>query len=187
MPNGDTSRIRGLPPWIIQTSNNQYYIKGTPDFSRGFFYTFVFDISMGRIIGIDYGTKRIGIAVTDPLNIIASPLTTVSNVAFDAFLEDYTKKENIEAFVIGYPKQMDNTPSQTVRYIDPFVKKMKKRFPDIAIFLVDERFTSIIAMKSIIDGGAKKSDRQNKSLTDKVSAALILQSYIDSGIAIKKI
>ncbi|MDR2887617.1 MAG: Holliday junction resolvase RuvX [Bacteroidales bacterium] len=142
---------------------------------------------MGRIIGIDYGTKRIGIAVTDPLNIIASPLTTVSSASFDAFIDDYTKKENVEAFVIGYPKQMDNTPSQTARHIEPFARKMKKRFPYIDIFLVDERFTSVIAMKSIIAGGVKKSDRQNKSLTDKVSAALILQSYIDSGIAIKKI
>ena len=142
---------------------------------------------MGRIIGIDYGTKRIGIAVTDPMQIIASPLTTVANVSFDSFMDDYTKNENVEAFVVGYPKQLNNTPSKTVQHIEPFVKRLKKRFPDITIMLVDERFTSVIAMKSIIDGGVKKNDRQDKSITDKVSAALILQSYLDSRLVIKKV
>jgi putative Holliday junction resolvase len=142
---------------------------------------------MGRIIGIDYGTKRIGIAVTDPMQIIASPLTTVSNILFDDFIDDYTKKENVETFVIGYPKQLNNSPSKSVQHIDPFIKKLKKRFPEKMIMLVDERFTSVMAMKSIIDGGVKKSDRQNKSITDKVSAALILQSYLDSGTVIKKV
>ena len=142
---------------------------------------------MGRIIGIDYGTKRIGIAVTDPMQIIASPLTTVTNVSFDDFIDDYTKKENVESFVIGYPKQLNNTPSESAQHIKPFIKKLKKRFPQIAIMLVDERFTSVMAMKSIIDGGVKKSDRQDKSITDKISAALILQSYLDSGLVIKKV
>ena len=142
---------------------------------------------MGRIIGIDYGTKRIGIAVTDPLQIIASPLTTVASASFDDFIDDYTKKESVETFVIGYPKQMNNTPSKSAQHIEPFIKKLKKKFPEIMIMLVDERFTSVIAMKSIIDGGVKKSDRQNKSITDKVSAAIILQSYLDSGTVIKKV
>ena len=142
---------------------------------------------MGRIIGIDYGTKRIGIAVTDPLQIIASPLTTVANVSFDDFIDDYTKKENVETFVIGYPKQLNNTPSESAQHIKPFIKKLKKRFPQTAIMLVDERFTSVMAMKSIIDGGVKKSGRQDKSITDRVSAALILQSYLDSGSVIKKV
>ena len=138
-------------------------------------------------MGIDYGTKRIGIAVTDPGQVIASPLTTVANISFNDFIDEYTKNENVEAFVIGYPKQMNNSPSKTVQHIEPFVKKLKKRFPEIVIMLVDERFTSVMAMKSIIDGGVKKSDRQNKSITDKISAALILQSYLDSGSVIKKI
>ena len=142
---------------------------------------------MGRIIGIDYGTKRIGIAVTDPLQIIASPLTTVTNVSFDDFIDDYTKKESVEAFVIGYPKQMNNSPSKSAQHVEPFIKKLKKRFPKIMIMIVDERFTSVMAMKSIIDGGVKKSDRQDKSITDKISAALILQSYLDSGSVIKKV
>ena len=135
---------------------------------------------MGRIIGIDYGTKRIGIAVTDPMQIIASPLTTVANVAFDDFIDDYTKKESVEAFVVGYPKKLNNSTGNTVKLIEPFIKKLKKRFPEMMIKLVDERFTSVIAMRSIIDGGVKKSDRQDKSITDKISAALILQSYLDS-------
>jgi putative Holliday junction resolvase len=134
---------------------------------------------MGRIIGIDYGTKRIGIAVTDPMQVIASPLTTVANILFDDFIDNYTKKENVEAFVVGYPKQMNNTPSKSVQHLEPFVKKLKKKFPEKKIMFVDERFTSVMAMKSIIDGGVKKSARQNKSITDKVSAALILQSYLD--------
>ena len=142
---------------------------------------------MGRIIGIDYGTKRIGIAVTDPMQVIASPLTTVANVLFNDFIDDYTKKENVEAFVIGYPKQLNNSPSKSVQHIDPFIKKLKKKFPKIMIMLVDERFTSVMAMKSIIAGGVKKSDRQDKSITDKISAALILQSYLDSGLIIKKV
>ena len=135
---------------------------------------------MGRIIGIDYGTKRIGIAVTDPMQIIASPLTTVANASFDEFIDNYIKTENVEAFVVGYPKKLDNSSGKSVQYVETFVKKLKKRFPETAIMLVDERFTSVIAMRSIIAGGVKKSDRQNKSITDKVSAALILQSYLDS-------
>ena len=142
---------------------------------------------MGRIVGIDYGTKRIGIAVTDPMQIIASPLTTVAGVSFDSFIDDYTKKESVDAFVVGYPKQLNNSPSASVQHIDPFIKKLKKRFPEIKIMLVDERFTSVMATKSIIAGGVKKSDRQDKSITDKVSAALILQSYLDSGSVIKRI
>ena len=142
---------------------------------------------MGRIIGIDYGTKRIGIAVTDPMQVIASPLTTVTNVSFNEFIDDYIKKENVEAFVIGYPKQLNNCPSKTVQHIEPFIKKLKKRFPEKMIMLVDERFTSVMATRSIIDGGVKKADRQNKSITDKVSAALILKSYLDSKSVIKKV
>ena len=135
---------------------------------------------MGRIIGIDYGTKRIGIAVTDPLQIIASPLTTVSTTLFDDFIDEYINKEKVDAFVIGYPKQLNNEPSKSVIHINPFIKKLKKKYPEISILLIDERFTSVIAMRSMIDGGVKKIDRQDKSMTDRISAALILQSYLDS-------
>lgn len=134
---------------------------------------------MGRILAIDYGTKRIGLAVTDPLNIFASPLTTVSPKEFDGFLEEYLKKEKVDAFVIGYPVQMNNMASEAVRYINPFVKKLRKTFPDKEIHLVDERFSSQMAMRTMIDGGVRKKDRQDKSMVDKISASIILQSFLE--------
>jgi putative Holliday junction resolvase len=135
---------------------------------------------MGRILAIDYGTKRIGLAVTDPLQIFASPLNTVSPDKFDSFIEGYLKTEEVNDFVIGYPVQMNNQPSESVRYINPFIKKLKKSFPEIHIHLVDERFTSQMALRTIIDGGVKKKDRQDKSLVDKISASIILQSFLDN-------
>jgi putative Holliday junction resolvase len=135
---------------------------------------------MGRIIGIDYGNKRIGLAVTDPLNIFASPLDTVSPANFEIYINEYLKKESIDAFVIGYPVQMNNQPSESVRYINPFIKKLKKTFPDKPIHLVDERFTSQMAQRTMIDGGMKKRDRKDKSLVDKISASIILQSFLDN-------
>jgi putative holliday junction resolvase len=135
---------------------------------------------MGRILGIDYGKKRIGVAITDPLNIFASPLETVTTEKFDKFIDAYLKSEIVDAFVIGYPVKMNNQPSESVNYINPFVKKLKKRFPDKDIFLVDERFTSQMAFKTMIDGGVKKQDRQNKSMLDKISASIILQSFLDN-------
>jgi len=141
---------------------------------------------MGRILGIDYGTKRIGLAVTDPLQIFASPLTTVSTQEFNNFIEDYLKKEEVDAFVIGYPMQMNNQPSKTVIYINPFIKKLKNKFPEKHIHLIDERFTSQMALKTMIDGGIKKSERQDKSMVDKISASIILQSYLDNRSNTKK-
>lgn len=135
---------------------------------------------MGRIIGIDYGKKRIGLAVTDPLQMFASPLNTVSPAEFQIFINEYLKKEVIDAFVIGYPVQMNNQASESVRDINPFIKNIKKTFPGILIHLVDERFTSKIAMQTMIAGGVKKKERQNKSMIDKISASIILQSFIDS-------
>jgi putative Holliday junction resolvase len=135
---------------------------------------------MGRILAIDYGTKRIGLAVTDPLQIFASPLNTVSPNEFDNFINDYLKKEEVDEFVIGYPVQMNNQPSESVRYINPFIKKLKKTFPDKHIHLVDERFTSHMALMTMIEGGVKKKDRQDKSLVDKISASIILQSFLDN-------
>jgi putative Holliday junction resolvase len=135
---------------------------------------------MGRILAIDYGTKRIGLAVTDPLQIFASPLNTVSPNEFDNFISGYLKTEEVEAFVIGYPVQMNNQPSESVKYINPFIKKLKKAFNEKHIHLVDERFTSQMALKTMIDGGVKKRDRQDKSMVDKISASIILQSFLDN-------
>ena len=133
---------------------------------------------MGRIIGIDYGIKMIGLAVTDPMQIFASPLNTVSPKEFDNFIEDYLKTEEVDAFVIGYPVKMNNQPSESVKYINPFIKKLKKAFPEKHIHLVDERFTSQMALRTMIDGGVKKRDRQDKSMVDKISASIILQSFL---------
>jgi len=134
---------------------------------------------MGRILGIDFGRKRIGVAVTDPLQIFASPLETVSNQDFDRFLNDYMKSEQVDAIVIGYPVKMNNTPSESVKYLDPFIRKLKKRIPEITIHLVDERFTSQMAFRSMIDGGVKKEKRQDKSMVDRISASIILQTFLD--------
>jgi putative Holliday junction resolvase len=134
---------------------------------------------VGRILGIDFGTKRIGIAVTDPLQIFASPLKSVKNHEFDSFIEEYVKTEPIEEFVVGYPMTLNNQPSESVKYIDPFIKKLKKLFPGIKVNKVDERFTSCMALRTIIDGGVKKKGRQDKSMVDKISASIILQSFLD--------
>ncbi len=141
---------------------------------------------MGRILAIDYGTKRIGLAVTDPLQIFASPLTTVSPKEFDSFLETYLKTEVVDEFVIGYPVQMNNQASEAVRYINPFIKKLKKTYPEKEIHLADERFTSQMAFQTMIDGGVKKKDRQDKSIVDKISASIILQSFLDNKIKRKR-
>jgi putative Holliday junction resolvase len=135
---------------------------------------------MGRIIGIDYGLKRIGLAVTDPLQMFASPLTTVSPGEFDKFILDYLKKNEIDAFVIGYPVQMNNQPSESVIYINPFIKKLKKTYPEKHIYLADERFTSQMAIRTMVEGGVKKKDRQDKAMVDKISASIILQSFLDN-------
>jgi putative Holliday junction resolvase len=134
---------------------------------------------MGRILGIDYGNKRIGIAITDPLQIFASPLTTVRNEEFDSFLAEYMKKEAVDAFVVGYPVQLNNQPSESVKYINPFIRKLKKSFPEKPIHLVDERFTSGMAMRTMIEGGVGKRDRKDKGMVDRISASIILQSFLD--------
>ncbi len=134
---------------------------------------------MGRIIGIDYGNKRIGLAVTDPLQIFASPLVTIGPHEFEKYIENFLKAEQIDEFVIGYPVQMNNKPSESVKYIDPFLKKLKKLFPEIQIHLVDERFTSKLAFQTLIDGGVKKKGRRDKFMVDKISASIILQSFLD--------
>ncbi|MCF7561760.1 Holliday junction resolvase RuvX [Sabulilitoribacter multivorans] len=135
---------------------------------------------MGRILAIDYGTKRTGIAVTDELQIIASGLTTVNTKDLLLFLNDYIKNESVELFLIGEPKQMNNTASESESYIAEFIQKLEKQIPNIPITRVDERFTSKIAFQTMIDSGLKKSQRKNKALVDEISATLILQSYLYS-------
>jgi putative Holliday junction resolvase len=134
---------------------------------------------MGRIISIDYGNKRTGLAVTDPLQIIASPLETVPTGRLEAFLTDYAAKETVDEFVVGYPVQMNNNPSESVKYIDPFLKRLQKLFPDKPVHLADERFTSKIAFRAMIDGGVKKKERRDKAMVDRVSASIILQSFLE--------
>ena len=135
---------------------------------------------MSRILAIDYGLRRTGIAVTDELQMIASGLTTVATKDIITFLKDYTNRERVELFLIGEPKQMDNTPSESETLIIPFIKKLKNAFPKIPIKRVDERFTSKMAFQTMIDSGLKKSQRKNKELVDEISATLILQSYLYS-------
>lgn len=140
---------------------------------------------MGRILAFDYGQKRIGLAVTDPMQIIASPLTTIAPSEIENFLHDYLKKEIVDEFVVGYPVQLNNKPSDSVRYINPFLKRLGKLFPDKPLHLVDERFTSKIALQTIIDGGVKKKGRRDKTLADKISASLILQAFLEKREFIK--
>lgn len=134
---------------------------------------------MKRLVGIDYGKKRVGVAVSDPLMIFASPLETVPTANIINYLKTYTSKEEVEKFVVGYPVNMDNRPSEAAQYVDIFLKQLKKAFPQIPVELEDERFTSVLAFQSLIDSGVKKMDRRDKSAVDKVSAALILQTYMD--------
>lgn len=135
---------------------------------------------MSRILAIDYGKKRTGIAVTDPLQIIATGLTTVPTHQLMDFLLNYVRQEPVERIVVGHPKQMNNEDSENMRNIVPFVKQLKKRLPDLPVELVDERFTSVLAHQAMIAGGLKKKDRQNKALVDEISATIILQSYLEA-------
>ena len=134
---------------------------------------------MGRVLSIDYGNKRVGLAVTDPLQIIATRLTTVSAEEIWVFLSDYFECEAVELVLVGYPRQLDNTPSEAIRYINPFLKKFRQIYPEMPVQLMDERFTSRMAIQTMIDAGVKKKDRQNKSTIDGVSATIILQSYLE--------
>jgi len=134
---------------------------------------------MQRILAIDYGTKRTGIAVTDTEQIIASGLTTINTHEIFPFLAKYITTEKVESMVVGNPKNMDNTPSESAVAIHGFVKTLKKKYPDIPIYMVDERFTSKMAFQVMIAGGLKKKDRQNKATVDMVSAAIILQSFME--------
>lgn len=135
---------------------------------------------MARIIAIDYGKKRVGLAVTDPLQLIATPLTTVSTPEIWAYLTDYLNKEAVERFVVGMPKDLKNRDADATPLAEAFVKQLQRKFPAIPVELVDERFTSKIAFQAMIDGGVKKMDRRDKGLIDRTSAAIILQSYMEA-------
>lgn len=134
---------------------------------------------MGRILAIDYGKKRIGIAVSDPCKIIATGLQTVLSHEIFNFLQAYLSREKVELFVVGHPKQMDNTDSESMTYIKPFLTALKRKFPDIPIVMYDERFTSVLAHRALLEGGAKKKTRQDKALIDTMSATIILTSYME--------
>lgn len=135
-----------------------------------------------RIMAFDYGTKRIGIAVTDPMQIIATGLETIHPNQIIAFLKKYFQTEQVERFIVGEPKQMDNTPSQSAIHVRGFVNLLKKTFPDIPVEMLDERFTSKMASAAILQGGLKKMDRRNKELVDTVSAVILLQSWMETRI-----
>lgn len=133
---------------------------------------------MPRILSIDYGIKRTGIAVTDELQIIASGLTTVASNELIAFLKDYFSKEKVEKVIIGEPKQMNGLPSESAPIIEKFIKEFSKEFPEMLLDRVDERFTSKMAFQTMIDSGLKKKQRQNKALVDEIAATIMLQDYM---------
>ena len=134
---------------------------------------------MNRKIGIDYGRKRTGIAVSDPLGVFASPLETVPGSEVIVFLRKYAVSETITDFVVGWPKNLDDTPSAAASDVKSFIERLEKAFPGIPVHLEDERFTSVLAHRAMIDGGMKASDRRDKASVDKISAAIILQGYLD--------
>ncbi len=135
---------------------------------------------MGRILAIDYGQKRVGLAVSDPMQIIANGLDTVPSGQVLNYLKKYLDKEPVDKIIIGLPKQMDGSDSDSMKYIRPFVGQLQKTFPGMEIVYIDERFTSVLAHRAMLDGGLKKKDRQNKALVDKISATIILQTYLES-------
>ncbi len=134
---------------------------------------------MDRIVGIDYGRKRVGVAVSDPLGIFASALETVQSAKIIEYLKNYAEKETVVRFVVGYPVNLNGRPAEAQKDVDVFLKQLAKAFPDIPVTLEDERFTSVLAHRAMIDGGMKLKDRRDKNSVDKISAAIILQSYMD--------
>ena len=135
---------------------------------------------MGRILSIDYGTKRTGLAVTDPLRIIANALDTVETKTLAKYLADYFSKNAVDIVVVGKPTQMNGAPSETMRFIEPPVGRLRKAYPDKQVVLYDERFTSVLAHRTMLESGIGKQARRDKALVDRISATIILQSYMDS-------
>ena len=135
---------------------------------------------MGRILSIDYGKKRTGLAVTDPLRIIASALTTVETKELEKYLADYFSKNDVDIIVLGKPSQMNGEPSETMRYIEPLAGRLRHAYPEKKVVLYDERFTSVMAHRTMLESGIGKMARRDKALVDRISATIILQSYMDS-------
>lgn len=135
---------------------------------------------MGRILAIDYGTKRTGLAVTDPLRIIANALATVETKQLEKYLADYIKENDVDIIVLGKPTQMSGAPSETMRYIEPLAARLRHAYPDKQVVLYDERFTSVMAHRAMLESGIGKMARRDKALVDRISATIILQSYMDS-------
>ena len=135
---------------------------------------------MGRIMGIDYGRKRTGVAVTDPLQIVAGNLATVPTHTLMQFIKDYIAHNPVDRIVVGKPTQLNGEPSESMKYITPFVNRLKKELPDMPVVMYDERFTSTIAHQAIIDGGMKRRDQRDKSRVDAIAATIILNDYLQS-------
>lgn len=140
---------------------------------------------MGRILAIDYGRKRTGLAVTDPLRIIAGVLTTVETKQLERWLADYFKENDVDIIVLGKPSQMDGSPSETMRYIEPLAGRLRNAYPDKRVVLYDERFTSVLAHRTMLESGIGKMARRDKALVDRISATIILQSFMESVEMIK--
>ena len=138
---------------------------------------------MGRLLSIDYGRKRSGIAVTDVLGIVANGLATVRSHLLGDFLRDYCSREPVDAIIVGLPRQMNGEESESMKYIRPFLKRLGEALPDVPVEMFDERFTSVLAHRAMIDGGMKKSDRRNRGEVDKISATIILNDYLASNPA----
>ncbi len=133
---------------------------------------------MGRILAIDYGVRRTGLAVSDPLRLIAGGLTTVETKQLERFLADYFQLEEVDVIVLGKPAQMDGTPSETWRFIEPLARRLKAAYPQKEVVFYDERFTSVLAHRAMIDGGMKKLARRDKAVVDKIAATIILEDYL---------
>ena len=135
---------------------------------------------MGRILAIDFGVKRTGLAVSDPLRIIAGALETVDTKQLESYIKQYCSQNDVSTIVVGKPSQMNGSPSETMRYIEPLVGRLRHAYPDKKVVLYDERFTSVLAHRTILDSGIGKMARRDKALVDRISATIILQSYMDS-------
>lgn len=135
---------------------------------------------MGRVLAIDYGRKRTGLAVTDALRITANPLITIPTHTLEVWLKDYFAKEQVDEVVIGHPLQMNGEDSESMQYIQPFINRFRKVFPEMPLREYDERFTSVIAHQAMIAGGMKKSQRRDKAMVDKIAACIILEGYLES-------
>lgn len=135
---------------------------------------------MGRLLSIDYGRKRCGIAVTDPMRIVATGLTTVPSHRLEEFLNDYFSREQVDAVIVGLPTTLRGEPSESMRYINPAIARLRRVFPNLTITFWDERFTSVLAHRSMLEGGLKKSDRRDKALVDEMSATILLNDYLNS-------